>query len=741
MGVFRGAVVVMMALGVVLLCTATPSAAAAQDDTAVVTAIEIDGNPSDWVDRPLAGRDSTMDAEAGCVELGTGYAFVNRNALYLLIETHGEDRSCVQFDIEILADRRMILLSWSPGNDAAFAGDVTHDYVAIGETQFSQIALGTHLEARIDRRDLGSPQQADVRIVCAMVGTCCRYPGWRAGDEWQGRTTTPVVDEVDPTRLTSGNLSTAENPFGLPDGWSWDRLMVPPAADITGIACSEDGTVFVQHSGLAGGLSILDPQTGQMTRIIELAGEDSLYGTLVGGPEDTLFLPLATKNVIWQIASDGTHTVWGSAADGWPVAYTEDGRLLGRGHNGALLHLQPNGTATILSERFEDLDSVVPIGDRLFVSDTERGAIVRIDPDGSHHTLCEGLLYRDPMDMAASPAGDLYLNCVTTGLVRVDPEHGSLTPVPIDSEVLCTVHPADFDFASSTTVVFADPTESQVAWLDITTGKHGLLVSGHGANSWALAVGPDDAVYVGVSGCGEQAARIDRYAPDGTRTPYVDGLRGEIKDIAFDTAGGLYIATHDPRGGTALTYYVSVGSQALERIWGVEGIYTLTVDPTTNRAFGGDWSGERILEFDRWILWREHRVRFPEPIEDLHLSFAPNGALYASCSAAENADTGPVVKLWLLEIDTADDGASIFVQHDWQGCCTMLNCHAAPDGSLWWLINPAFELHRVNPTDGQMERFAHHLPIDPAAVAVDSQGTIYLTSPSGILRFAPPNER
>ncbi|GEM_PF-1615467 len=702
------------------------------------TSIIIDGKSTEWGDRPIAGTDSVHDARDGCHELGSGYAFVNHHALYFLIETAGTDGACVQFDITIQADARQLLLSWSPGDDCAHIGDVTSEYEAIGDARLSSLALGPHLEARIDLRDVGSPEYVSLRSVHAMAGSCCDWPAWHACDQWTARGSTAVVDEKDPLDLSSGGIISAGDPFGLPEGWTWGMLMEPPAADITGIVRSEDGTIFVQHSGLSPAVSVLDPTTGKITCILELSPEDSTYRSIVEGPKDTTFVVIPSEDVVWQLSADGSHTLWGEATAGWPFAYTCDEYLLGRSHQGDLIKMFPDGSDALVSDRFSHIDSVVAIGDRLFVSDMAAGSIVRIDPDGSHHTLVRGVLYQDPMDMSADPQGNLYLNSAPTRFVTVNPETGALAQVP-GSEISCTAHPADFVFASSSLVLFADPTVSQISWLDVTTQEYGILVSNEGANTWALAVGPDDAVYAGVSGCQESPARVMRYVPgEDDAQVYVDGLQGEIKDIAFDSSGGLYIATHDPEAGEGPTFYVPTSSQEPSRVWGVDHLYSLTVDPITNRAFGGDYHGELLLEFTPLGLWNVHLASLPTPAEDVILACAPDGTLYASCSGQENSDTGPVVERWILEFDLSSGQASIFAQKDWHGCCVMLNCCVGPHGSLWWLLNPDFLLYKIAERGDGLELFAQSLPIDPAAVAVDRHGNVYVASPSGILRFSPP---
>lgn len=706
----------------------------ADDADPIVTSITIDGEAGDWDGRAVAAHDSQTDAEESCYDLGTGYAFVNRDALYFLIELTDPEATCEQFDIEIRADSRTLLLSWRPGSKSAYVGDITSGYEGIGDTQFSMLAIKSALEGRIDLRDLGPPETVWLRRVAVMTGPCCDWPAWHAADEWRSSRRTLIVDEIDPGDATAGGAAiTAENPFGLPEGWTWEYAFVPPAASITGIVTSKDGTVFIQQSGRSPAISVLDPTTGEIDTVIELPAEASTYRTLVKGPANSVFVPV--MGAVWRVFSDGLHETWGNASQGWPFAYTSDDYLIGRSHQGDLIRMFPDGSAKLISDQFEGIDSVVQIAGALFVSDVETGSIVRIDPDGTHHVLAKGILRRDPMDLAADAQGNLYLNCVATHLVRVDKNTGAFSSIH-GSDKLCSIHPADFDFVSNSRVLFADPTESQIVWLDLAIGNHGVLVSSQGSNSWALDIGPDGRAYIGVSGCSGPSAYVARLEENGEQTVVVDGLRGEIRDIGFDTQGGLFVATHQQDTGEGPTYYVAPNSGVADRVWGVDHLHTVTVNPLTMRAIGADFCGERIIEFTPWALWREHSIKLPKRAFDFKLDAGPDGTLYATCAEEERQFTGPIVERWILRIDLKEDQAYVVAQNDREGCCTMTDIYASPDGSLWWVISPEFELYRMD-AQGNIELFARNLPIDPAAVAVNRDGVVYLTSSTGILRFYP----
>jgi photosystem II stability/assembly factor-like uncharacterized protein len=160
---------------------------------------QIDGTYDDWAGRMALEDDPVGDGEAEFLDLTTGYAYVTEEALYFLIETPDPDKPFVHFDIWFEADKRMLQISWAPGNDTGFLGDVTNGFQPIGDTTYSNFAFGPALEGRIDFRDLGAPERVNLRGVNVMVGECCEYPAWREADEWQtGKDTPSETDSILP---------------------------------------------------------------------------------------------------------------------------------------------------------------------------------------------------------------------------------------------------------------------------------------------------------------------------------------------------------------------------------------------------------------------------------------------------------------------------------------------------------------------------------------------------------------
>lgn len=522
--------------------------------------------------------------------------------------------------------------------------------------------------------------------------------------------------------------------FQLPEGYVAERLFTPPAPDLTSIACSQSGVVYLAHGGLSAGISVLDPSSGVVERILDLpfAG----YASVVGGPGDTAFT--GQRNEIWQVHPDGSYEVWAEWSAGRPKCYTPGGLLLGISHDGRrVLELLPDGKSREIAAGFSRIHDIVAGADgSIYVSDFETGNIARLDADGTKHTLAEQVLFRDPMDMYIDPTGQLFLNTVTTGFVRVDTDSGTFTHFE-SAHTECTIHPADFIFTAPGHVLFVDPTWSQVAWVDLNSGTNGLLVSNQGANTMAADIGPDDTLYIGAWGCGtEIPAQVVSITDDGNKSVYVDSLRGQIHDLDFAPDGGLFIVTHLAGQGMSLYYVPPGGGDAVE-VPGTEeygGINTLAVHPTSGHLFVAEFSGSSVVEFTLSGPVSEYPLQFPKEVWGLIIDTAPDGTLYAYASEAARQHTGPIVERWLLRLDIQSGATEIVAQFDRQGCCVMGNVFVDAQGTLWWLINPEFCIYRVEP-DGTMNLFAQNLPIDPGAVAVDSQGDVYFTSPSGIYRI------
>jgi sugar lactone lactonase YvrE len=701
-----------------------------------VTQVRIDGHGDDWASYKALLNDSQGDNNGGAFDIASISAFTNDLFLYVLIRTTGARGACVQIDLDILAGTRHFIASFSPdeGGPAALGEIRGNTFAGIGVVEGSVGAAAEVVEFKMPLAALGNPTSATLRDVRPMAGTCCEDPAWYAIDQ-TSPVSVPHVDEVEPVPSDDEQYVLARQ-FQLPEGYVVQNLFSPPAPNLVGIANSMNGTVYLIYGGLglSAGIATLDPISGKVTPVLDLPRAQGWFAAIVGGPQDTAFIPM--RDEIWQVWPDGSHKVWSSASGGArPKYYSADGHLLASSVDGTrVMEFSANGGGRVIASGFAGIYDVVSLDDgTVFVTDTETGNVVRVDSDGSQHVLATGVLFRDPMDLGVAPDGNVYMMSVVTGFVKVDNRTGRFTRYD-SADCPCTSHPLDFVFNGGR-VLFIDPAASQITWVNLTTGKNGLLVSNGGANSRAMDIGPDGALYVGTAGCrSETSAQVVRIDDDGTRQVYVDGLRGEVQDIAFAPGGGLYIATNDRERGVSQTFYVASNGSAPREIQGANGLSSLAVDSATGHLFASRAGSSSVLEFSTTRLLAEHAIRLPKPPWDFIIAFAPDGILYAYASEEERAETGPTVNRWLLRLDVLSGSSESVFQFDHEGCCVMGNLAVDPQRVIWWLVNPEKLIYRVSP-DGSATLFAQNLPVDPKAIAVDAQGDVYITSPGGIYRI------
>ena len=136
------------------------------------TQITIDGNGEDWKDRPLLWEDSAGDAIGDYLDITRVYGFVNQDAFYLLIEVVDPGAAFVQIDVDLSADYESKMFNWRP------------DVENWKQFPRSEVVVGSVLEARIDLRDIGSPENSVIiSQVRVMVGENPPSEDWQAADE------------------------------------------------------------------------------------------------------------------------------------------------------------------------------------------------------------------------------------------------------------------------------------------------------------------------------------------------------------------------------------------------------------------------------------------------------------------------------------------------------------------------------------------------------------------------------
>ena len=205
--------------------------------------------------------DPAGDAESGFPDLTTGYGFVNEHAFYMFVEALDSGAPFDSFEIRFEVGPRRLWMGWAPGWDEPWLADITNDeWEDIGGASYSTFAFGPGLEARVDLRDLGSPDGVSLIEIDVMVGECCGAM-WRSADNWSPAVGTPVVGEVDPDwRLSpSGGAREAERMLSAPDTRAI-TLNLDPQGDqvlVTALAGAVPGNAFL----LVGNLEMNDFDT------------------------------------------------------------------------------------------------------------------------------------------------------------------------------------------------------------------------------------------------------------------------------------------------------------------------------------------------------------------------------------------------------------------------------------------------------------------------------------------------
>ena len=686
------------------------------------TNIVIDGKGDDWVDRAEFQDDSVGDAEAGFLDLSKGYAFVNQNALYFLITTVDPAAPFVQFDIQFKADEQTYQVSWNPGSRFGYLSNIS------GEIYNSQFAYATALEGRIDLRDLGSPNQVDLTNVNVMGGKCCASPEWRAVDKWQTSKRTPTINEFDPPRLVSNDLKyQLSRTFELPMDYVADILLAPPLPHLFDIAQSESGVIYLAQWGESSALSRLDPNSGEVTQLIDFSGSNISW--MVDGPADTVILKVNTE--IWMVSPDGSHEVWGSSPRARPADYLDNGRMIGISDDqSSVVEIFPDGTSTQIAGGFERIFDLVAKEDGvIFLEDFNTGDLVRIDPDGTKTILQHQLIFHDYAALYVDDKADLYVFAPTIGFNQVDQQTGALTRFHIENNP-CQLVGSVFVITPEKKALFVN-TNSQVVEFDIASGATRPIVFNNGTISQAMTIGPDSALYLGASECPNQPSHVTRIQDDGTNDMYLSGLTGNILDIVFDAQGGLYVAT---RANDYHVFYLPSPDAELEEIPNPPGgASSLAINPANGNLLLAQWGGN-LFEYQPNSTWHQISMTFPKQVNEFWIRTSPDGKVYAYVSERERGSTGPVVNRWILKLDLQNGTSEVVAQHDREGCCVVGNFSIDPQGNFWWLLNPEDLLYKVTPS-GEMTLFAHGLPQDSPQVVVDPDGDVYVSGIMGVIRM------
>jgi hypothetical protein len=532
-----------------------------------------------------------------------------------------------------------------------------------------------------------------------------------------------------------------EGDIQLPEDYTYELIYSPLLSELGKIVRSENGQIYVQHSNESGGtrISLLDVDRNHLITVLNLPPWVST-STIVGGPGDSFFLWVGGS--IRQVIPDGSWSIWGRIG-AHPWYYTPQGRMLGiSGDETSVVELFPDGTVMELVSGLNlAYDIVVDEAGTIFIADFMAEKLLGFDPDGVPKTITS--IIPDNTDLVLDGDGNLYLNNAAAGFNRVDKVTGALTPMTLERTPCTFVQsPADVVFDNKGRAIFSSWVDSRLSWADFGSNTGGELIHQDWANSFAVTLGPDDDLYVFVPGCGSvMPGKVVRFSVDGSSEVYLDGLRGDISDIALDSAGGLYL------GWTAETTcgldYYPPGRTSPRKIPVPLGydVGSLTFDSPSGCLFVSvpqePAPSLTILEFTSRGFQRSYTVAVPKAVRGCVLATDPEGILYAFGTEEERFMTGPEVDRWIMRLDLNTGRSRIISQINRIGCCPMGNFSIDSEGAIWWLLNPEFVLYKISP-QGPAELFAYNLPVDPKAAYRNSKGDLFLNSPEGIYRIWQP---
>jgi len=701
-----------------------------ESDDLQITNITIDGKPDDWEGREELVLDPVGDTTPGYIDLHSCRAFTNMDALYLLCEPDDPTASFFQFAVNIQLGDRIMTYFAERDSRYGFRVQTAPTEEVFGEDKSSLSAYDSAFEGRFDLSVLGDPEEVqllEVFITAEVDDEIIIVDTWSPDH-------TPIVNEIDPPFITSDeDKYVLARYFQLPEGYVAEAIYEPKIPDIWAMARSETGIIYFLQRGFNAGITVFNPYTYEVTRILDFPLAQ--FNFPIDGPGDTMLLGINQE--VWQIYPDGTYDIWGELNDAWPQYYSSEDRLYGvSGDRTRLIELFPDGSSQEIASGFGSIhDLIVDTDGTIFVSEYAYGELIKVNPDGTKEVFENDLFTNEVIRLNFDLEGNLYSHCGTPGplfgTIKIDKQTGEHQPLALESTY------GDFTFISEDEILFSDESESKVYKYTISTNTVDVVVSNRGVYSFAMDTGPEGYLYLGKSEDDDHPAQIVRIGNDGSETVYVDNLSGRIQDITFDWRGGLYIASG--YGWDLQIYYFPPGGGDLSQISSeVVQITSLAVNPETGNLLATMRNGIGIAEYSLDGFVELHPIQLPKDPADFLIDYSPDGTLFAYASEFERRITGPEVDRWVLKIDIEAGSSEIVAQHNRIGCCVLGNLATDFEGNVFWIINPDFELYKVM-QNGEITLFARNLPTDTESVTVNQQGDIYLSTPSGIIRIYKEN--
>jgi len=558
---------------------------------AAQTSLRVDGTIDDWAGREILHTDRSGDAASGCLDLTTGYAFCNADALYFFVEVADPTQRFVQLDVIIEADGAVHLFSWPYGQGFLNHAIITTGFQYAGPATASAIAFRHGFEGRIDLEDLCSPRFAtrirEINVIADRGGEVDTV------DSFRPTAMPPRVPEEDAALPpTSGerpcHIATLD-PALVADYRYRGPIQVP-----IGVAYGA-GHLYVADQ-LGKRIVCVDPQGG-------IDGLDTWCDTAAWhamGPMDVTFDAAGTLYVsnmlnIYAVEPGGGlrllegttgHYVDGIAFDDQDVLYFSDSMdqsVLRVGADNA-----PHRVADGIPSAF---DLAFGADGTLYVSQHGEARIVRVDPaTGRVEELFSSPdLGFDQLYLAVDPDGDLWVRGFYS-LVQLRPD-GTLRPFTVDGQ--------DYD---------------GIMWWEGLGTSGGIDFDDEG-RLWIASYNSSIRVL-------EPADRPPSgRAPELALRLVAAGFQ-PVQDMDIDEAGNLYVYNNNPEPGELVKIHPDGQIEVLLPIEHGGG-FGVAVDDR-GRLFVGLPTGE-IVRIDSGGRLQHHAW-----VRSLNMSFGSDGALYAA---------------------------------------------------------------------------------------------------------------
>lgn len=539
-----------------------------------------------------------------------------------------------------------------------------------------------------------------------------------------------------------GQESTLAAELGLPEGYKAEFLLKPELLSPLFIATTSDDQLLVaEHYG--GRLLRINPLTKKIDVLYNLPrGYPPEWNGLLSDGADGAYLQIQGR--VAHIDGKGNYTSYYNHPMN-PAALGPNGEIYGYTETDVLVLQSKDGEPETLATGFSAIADLVRDKEgNLYVSDWDLGTITRINQDGTKKLLTSAVNQKDPIEMGFSPEGRLYVDEGIGKFSQIDTDTGSLKKIDWFGGT-DTIHPTDFAFLSNGKAYFVDPSHNNIMGIDLQKEEVELVIRG-GANSRALDIGPDGAVYIGDSnGYPFYRPKILRIQNNSVEV-YAENLDAII-DLSFAPDGNMFVTTRYRRGmecgGSSVLLITPEREVKTLASWdcqapGARGMWSISVNPKTGLAVAYDEGNGELISVDEngkvSVLLNSFTF---DIVQSVYLDYAPDGTLYAIETNKKDYVTGPLVERNIIRFDDKGN-PEIVADFNHIGCCTTDNVAIAPDGTIYVLgyklESNDMSLWRIT-HEGEKILLSDKLPIDPLSVTADGEGNIYVASSAGLLRI------